>query len=162
MVLFSTWLLLLASDDGASLKQQNFGFYSRGCLNGLNFQPALGWISGHTSLEIETDSARNGEWLDEFSLPPCGWRRPLGVYWWLNGHADVLRYRAVLCGRTLRRMTASSAGGFPPAMRCPQPDRLTLGGGLAIRRPFGTFLRRISRPIRSMASGVERADFVAQ
>ena len=50
----------------------------------------------------------------------------------------------------------------PPAMRCPnQPDRLRLGGGLAIPSPFGTFYAPNISP--DPADGIGRwseADFV--
>jgi hypothetical protein len=58
-------------------KQQDFGFIPAAGFNALNFQPAFGWISGHTSHQVETDSARNGECLDEFSLPPLWLAPPL-------------------------------------------------------------------------------------
>jgi hypothetical protein len=58
-------------------QQQDFGFIPAAGLNALNFQPAFGWISGHTSHQVETDSARNGECLDEFSLPPLWLAPPL-------------------------------------------------------------------------------------
>jgi hypothetical protein len=58
-------------------QQQDFGFIPAAGLNALNFQPALGWISGHTSHQLETDSARIGECLDEFSLPPLWLAPPL-------------------------------------------------------------------------------------
>src|SRR6266481_3226568 len=65
VLVFDMVLSLLASDDGASLKTTRLRFYSRG------------WISGHTSHETETDSARNGECVDEFSLPALWLAPPL-------------------------------------------------------------------------------------
>jgi len=92
-------------------------------LNALNFQPAFGWISGHTSHQVETDSARNGECLDEFSLPPCGWRRRLGVYWWLTATADPVSGYAPAYTPNLRTDRLHSTRRCSLPLPCRQPDR---------------------------------------
>src|SRR3979411_2614617 len=63
------------------------------------------------------------------------------IYWWLT-------IPAVIASNTLPAYTPNkangrppfTAGGFPPCHAVPgQPDRLKLGGGLAIPSAFGTF-----------------------
>src|SRR5216683_2037296 len=65
----------------------------------------------------------------------------LGVYWWLTATPIVLAVTAPAYAPNLANgLTAFNAGGCSSCHAMPgQPDRLTLGGGLAIPSPFGTF-----------------------
>src|SRR5712691_5722923 len=75
VLVFDMVLSLLASDDGASLTTTRLRFYSRGWLERLKVPTCLGL--GHNGHETKTDSARIGECLDEFSLPPLWLAPPL-------------------------------------------------------------------------------------
>ena len=79
----------------------------------------------------------------------------LGVFWWLT-------IPAVVAAGALPAYTPNlangqiifNAGGCSSCHAVPdQPDRIRLGGGLAIPSPFGTFYAPKSRPIRPTASG---------
>jgi mono/diheme cytochrome c family protein len=65
----------------------------------------------------------------------------IGVYWWLTAP----RVTPAVAGRThipdlANGLTTFNAGGCSSCHAVPgQPDRLRLGGGLAISSPFGTF-----------------------
>ena len=65
----------------------------------------------------------------------------LGIFWWLTIPAVVAS--GSLPPRTAdlaNGLTAFNAGGCSSCHAVPaQPDRLRLGGGLAIESPFGTF-----------------------
>src|SRR6266571_2200369 len=65
----------------------------------------------------------------------------LGVYWWLTATPIVFAVTAPAYTPNLASgLTAFNAGGCSSCHAVPgQPDRLTLGGGLAIPSPFGTF-----------------------
>src|SRR6266576_4455724 len=65
----------------------------------------------------------------------------LGVYWWLTATPIVLAVTAPsYAPNPANGLTAFNAGGCASCHAVPgQPDRLTLGGGLAIPSPFGTF-----------------------
>jgi mono/diheme cytochrome c family protein len=65
----------------------------------------------------------------------------LGVYWWLTATPIVLAVTAPAHAPNLANgLTAFNAGGCSSCHAVPaQPDRLRLGGGLAIPSPFGTF-----------------------
>src|SRR3984893_13876162 len=65
----------------------------------------------------------------------------LGVYWWLTATPIVLAVTAPAHTANLANgLTAFNAGGCSSCHAVPsQPDRLRLGGGLAIPSPFGTF-----------------------
>src|SRR4029453_9351617 len=64
-----------------------------------------------------------------------------GIFWWLTVPAVVAP--ASLAPRTpnlANGLTTFNAGGCSPCHAVPnQPDRLKLGGGLAMPSPFGTF-----------------------
>jgi len=65
----------------------------------------------------------------------------LGVYWWLTATPFVLAVTAAAYTPNLANgLTTFNAGGCSSCHAVPgQPDRLQLGGGLAIPSPFGTF-----------------------
>jgi mono/diheme cytochrome c family protein len=65
----------------------------------------------------------------------------LGVYWWLTAPAPVLAVTGPAHTPDLANgLTTFNAGGCSSCHAVPgQPDRLKLGGGLAIPSPFGTF-----------------------
>src|SRR6195256_3152192 len=65
----------------------------------------------------------------------------LGVYWWLTATPILLAVTAPACApNPANGQTAFTAGGCSSCHAVPaQPDRLRLGGGLAIPSPFGTF-----------------------
>lgn len=64
-----------------------------------------------------------------------------GVYWWLTATPFVLAVTAPAYAPNLANgLTTFNAGGCSSCHAVPaQPDRLRLGGGLAIPSPFGTF-----------------------
>jgi mono/diheme cytochrome c family protein len=64
-----------------------------------------------------------------------------GVYWWLTATAAVSAVAALAHAPNLANgLTTFNAGGCSSCHAVPgQPDRLRLGGGLAIPSPFGTF-----------------------
>src|SRR6202171_5227746 len=65
----------------------------------------------------------------------------LCVYWWLTATPAMSGTTVRAYTRNLANgLTTFTAGGCPSCHAVPgQPDRLRLGGGLAIRSPFGTF-----------------------
>src|SRR3981189_1808017 len=65
----------------------------------------------------------------------------LGVYWWLTATPILLAFTApAYRPNPANGQTAFNAGGCSSCHAVPaQPDRLRLGGGLAIPSPFGTF-----------------------
>jgi len=88
----------------------------------------------------------------------------LGVYWWLTATPTVLAVTAPAHAPNLANgLTAFNAGGCSSCHAVPgQPDRLTLGGGLAIPSPFGTFYAPNISP--DPVDGIGRwteADFVS-
>src|SRR5712672_4039129 len=64
-----------------------------------------------------------------------------GVFWWLTATPTTLAVTEPFHRPTLANgLTAFNAGGCSSCHAVPgQPDRLRLGGGLAIPSPFGTF-----------------------
>jgi mono/diheme cytochrome c family protein len=64
-----------------------------------------------------------------------------GVYWWLTATPAVSAVAALAHAPNLANgLTTFNAGGCSSCHAVPgQPDRLRLGGGLAIPSPFGTF-----------------------
>jgi mono/diheme cytochrome c family protein len=64
-----------------------------------------------------------------------------GVFWWLTGPTIMLAVTAPAHTPDLANgLTTFNAGGCSSCHAVPgQPDRLRLGGGLAIPSPFGTF-----------------------
>src|SRR5262245_41763555 len=64
-----------------------------------------------------------------------------GVYWWLTAPAAALNLTGAAYTPDLANgQTAFNAGGCASCHAVPgQPDRLKLGGGLALASPFGTF-----------------------
>jgi mono/diheme cytochrome c family protein len=88
----------------------------------------------------------------------------LGVYWWLTATPIVLAVTAPAHTPNLANgLTAFNAGGCSSCHAVPsQPDRLRLGGGLAIPSPFGTFYAPNISP--DPVDGIGRwteADFVS-
>jgi mono/diheme cytochrome c family protein len=65
----------------------------------------------------------------------------LGVYWWLTAVPLVIGVSAPFVAPSLANgLTTFNAAGCSSCHAVPgQPDRLRLGGGLAIPSPFGTF-----------------------
>jgi len=65
----------------------------------------------------------------------------LGLYWWLTAAPVMSAVTAPAHTANLANgLTTFNAGGCSSCHAVPgQPDRLRLGGGLAIRSPFGTF-----------------------
>jgi mono/diheme cytochrome c family protein len=65
----------------------------------------------------------------------------LGLYWWLTAVPHALAVSASAYTPNLANgLTAFNAGGCSSCHAVPgQPDRLKLGGGLALNSPFGTF-----------------------
>ena len=66
----------------------------------------------------------------------------LGAYWWLTAPSSALVVvtEGVRTPNLANGLTAFNAGGCASCHAVPgQPDRLKLGGGLAIPSPFGTF-----------------------
>jgi mono/diheme cytochrome c family protein len=64
-----------------------------------------------------------------------------GIYWWLTATPAVSAVAALAHAPNLANgLTTFNAGGCSSCHAVPsQPDRLRLGGGLAIPSPFGTF-----------------------
>jgi mono/diheme cytochrome c family protein len=64
-----------------------------------------------------------------------------GVYWWLTATSIMVAVTAPAHAPNLANgLTTFNAGGCSSCHAVPnQPDRLKLGGGLAIPSPFGTF-----------------------
>jgi mono/diheme cytochrome c family protein len=63
-----------------------------------------------------------------------------GVYWWLTAPATTLTLTAAYTPDLANGQTTFNAGGCSSCHAVPgQPDRLRLGGGLALGSPFGTF-----------------------
>jgi mono/diheme cytochrome c family protein len=65
----------------------------------------------------------------------------LGLYWWLTAVPFALAVTAsAYTPNVANGLTAFNAGGCSSCHAVPgQPDRLKLGGGLALSSPFGTF-----------------------
>ncbi len=65
----------------------------------------------------------------------------IGVYWWLTAPAATINLTGAAYTPDLANgQTAFNAGGCASCHAVPgQPDRLKLGGGLALASPFGTF-----------------------
>src|ERR1700690_3985129 len=87
-----------------------------------------------------------------------------GLYWWLPGPPVVSAIAAPAHTPDLANgLTTFNAGGCPSCHAVPgQPDRLRLGGGLAIPSPFGTFYAPNISP--DLADGIGRwseAEFVS-
>jgi mono/diheme cytochrome c family protein len=87
----------------------------------------------------------------------------LGVYWWLTATPVALAVTAAAYTPNLANgLEIFNAGGCASCHAVPgQPDRLKLGGGLAIPSPFGTFYAPNISP--DPADGIGRwteADFV--
>ena len=86
-----------------------------------------------------------------------------GVYWWLTATPMILAAAVATYTPDLANgLTTFNAGGCSSCHAVPgQPDRLKLGGGLAIPSPFGTFYAPNISP--DPADGIGRwseADFV--
>src|SRR6202021_458290 len=64
-----------------------------------------------------------------------------GIYWWLTAPPTMLAVTASADAPDLANgLTTFNAGGCSSCHAVPgQPDRLKLGGGLAVPSPFGTF-----------------------
>src|SRR4051812_24591311 len=79
-----------------------------------------------------------------------------GVYWWLTATPVRLAATAPAYTPSLANgLTSFNAGGCSSCHAVPgQPDRLRLGGGLAIPSPFGTFYAPNISPDR--ADGIGR------
>ena len=87
----------------------------------------------------------------------------LGVYWWLTATPIKIAVTAPAYKPDLANgVTTFNAGGCSSCHAVPeQPDRLRLGGGLAIPSPFGTFYAPNISP--DAADGIGRwseAEFV--
>lgn len=65
----------------------------------------------------------------------------IGVYWWLTAPSATISLTGVAYTPDLANgQTVFNAGGCASCHAVPgQPDRLKLGGGLALASPFGTF-----------------------
>ena len=88
----------------------------------------------------------------------------LGVFWWLTIPSGIASNSLpAYTPNPANGQTAFNAGGCSSCHAVPaQPDRLKLGGGLAMRSPFGTFYVPNISP--DSADGIGRwteADFVA-
>src|SRR3954464_140552 len=85
----------------------------------------------------------------------------LGIFWWLTIPAVVASLPAYTPNPS-NGLTMFNAGGCSSCHAVPnQPDRLKLGGGLAIPSPFGTF--HVPNISPDMADGIGRwteAEFV--
>ena len=86
-----------------------------------------------------------------------------GLYWWLTAPPTLVTVAAAATEPNLANgQTIFNAGGCSSCHAVPnQPDRLRLGGGLAIPSPFGTFYAPNISP--DPADGIGRwseADFV--
>src|SRR5580704_4207792 len=86
----------------------------------------------------------------------------LGVFWWLTAPPMRLAVTEAYTPDLANGLTTFNAGGCSSCHAVPdQPDRLRLGGGLAIPSPFGTFYAPNISP--DPADGIGRwteADFV--
>jgi mono/diheme cytochrome c family protein len=88
----------------------------------------------------------------------------LGIYWWLTIPAVVASASLPAYTPNLANgLTTFNAGGCSSCHAVPnQPDRLKLGGGLAIPSPFGTFnVPNISPDPNDGIGRWSEADFVA-
>ena len=90
----------------------------------------------------------------------------LGIYWWLTGPVEVFAdavTRPAYTPNPANGLVAFNAGGCASCHAVPnQPDRLKLGGGLAITSPFGTFYApNISPDKTDGIGGWTEAQFVA-
>ena len=86
----------------------------------------------------------------------------LGVYWWLTGPPARLAVSEPFTPNPAHGEVIFNAGGCASCHAVPnQPDRLKLGGGLAIPSPFGTFYAPNISPDRADGIGAwTEADFV--
>ena len=87
----------------------------------------------------------------------------LGVYWWLTAVPLVPALtEPVRVANLANGQTTFNAGGCSSCHAVPgQPDRLKLGGGLAIPSPFGTFYAPNISPDRADGIGKwTEAEFV--
>jgi mono/diheme cytochrome c family protein len=86
----------------------------------------------------------------------------LGVYWWLTEPPARLAVSAPFTPNPAHGEVIFNAGGCASCHAVPnQPDRLKLGGGLAIPSPFGTFYAPNISPDRADGIGAwTEADFV--
>src|ERR1700741_60858 len=88
----------------------------------------------------------------------------IGAYWWLTAPPIVLAVTAPAYTPNLANgLTTLNAGGCSSCHAVPgQPDRLRLGGGLAIPSPFGTFYApNISPDPKDGIGRWTEADFVS-
>src|SRR5260370_41095902 len=86
-----------------------------------------------------------------------------GVFWWLTATPTTLAVAEPFHRPNLANgLTAFNAGGCSSCHAVPgQPDRLRLGGGVAIPPPFGTFYApNISPDVAGGIGGWAEADFV--
>ena len=93
----------------------------------------------------------------------CVLAAAFGLYWWLTAPPTLVTVAAAATAPNLANgQTIFNAGGCSSCHAVPnQPDRLRLGGGLAIPSPFGTFYAPNISP--DPADGIGRwseADFV--
>ena len=93
----------------------------------------------------------------------CVLAAAFGVYWWLTSPPTLVAVAAAATAPNLANgQIIFNAGGCSSCHAVPnQPDRLRLGGGLAIPSPFGTFYAPNISP--DPADGIGRwseADFV--
>jgi len=93
----------------------------------------------------------------------CVLAAAFGLYWWLTAPPTLVTVAAAATEPNLANgQTIFNAGGCSSCHAVPnQPDRLRLGGGLAIPSPFGTFYAPNISP--DPADGIGRwseADFV--
>ena len=142
-------------------KQRDFGFIPETALNGLNFQAAYGCNSSHTSRQFQ--AVDDGS-VNAATNSPCCLSWPavagFGIFWWLTIPAVVAANALpAYTPDPANGLTTFNAGGCSSCHAVPgQPDRLKLGGGLAITSPFGTFyvaqhLARSGRWHRAMDRG---------
>lgn len=77
-----------------------------------------------------------------------------GVYWWLSAPVVAAAGHAPAHVANLANGEAMfNAGGCASCHATPdQPDRVRLGGGVAIKSPFGTFYAPNISPIRMTVS----------
>jgi mono/diheme cytochrome c family protein len=98
-----------------------------------------------------------------FLVALCVLAAAFGVYWWLTSPPALVVVTAAATAPSLANgQIIFNAGGCSSCHAVPnQPDRLRLGGGLAIPSPFGTFYAPNISP--DLADGIGRwseADFV--
>ena len=93
------------------------------------------WSSIGTLNDGSVNAATNSPWLDRAGAAG------LGIFWWLTIPAVVAAASLPAYTPNLANgLTTFNAGGCSSCHAVPnQPDRLKLGGGLAMPSPFGTF-----------------------